>query len=184
LSWLWLLTKPIPVLGLLLWVLGAPRSSYRDRLAAGLLLSLVADVVIELSFLGGLALFLLAHVSYIAAFLADTKRPALLRAVPVVAFGAGVTAYLWSGLGAMRPAVIAYVLAICTMLWRAAARVGHQGPARPGEWAALGGAVLFALSDSLIAFDRFHAPIPSVEVRIMLLYWAGQLGIAASARLR
>jgi uncharacterized membrane protein YhhN len=84
----------------------------------------------------------------------------------------------------MRPAVVAYVLAICTMLWRAAARVGREGPARPGEWAALGGAVLFALSDSLIAFDRFHAPIPSVEVRIMLLYWAGQLGIAASARLR
>ena len=40
------------------------------------------------------------------------------------------------------------------------------------------GAILFAASDTLIAFDRFHAPIVGVRYPIMLLYWAGQLGIA------
>jgi uncharacterized membrane protein YhhN len=95
-----------------------------------------------------------------------------------------LTTFLWPGFGDLRPAFVAYAVAIGTMLWRAAARVGHRGAPRPGEWAALGGAILFALSDSLIALHRFHAPIPAANVPIMLLYWAGQLGIAWSARLR
>jgi alkenylglycerophosphocholine/alkenylglycerophosphoethanolamine hydrolase len=172
------------VLFLTLWVLGAPASAYRLRLAAGLALSLVGDVLIEVAFVAGLAAFLLAHLAYTAAFLADTKRPHLLRAVPIAAYGVAVTAWLWRGLGGLRPAVMAYVIAICAMVWRAAARVGRSGVPRPGEGAALGGAILFALSDTLIAFDRFHARIPGVGLPVILLYWAGQLGIAASARAR
>jgi len=183
-NWLWLIAKPVPVLCLVLWVLGAPRSAYRNRLAAGLALSLVGDVLIEWSFTAGLAAFLLAHVAYAAAFLADAKRPHLLRAVPIALYSAGVVAFLWRGLGEMRPAVLAYVLAIGTMVWRAAARIGHAGAARAGEWAALAGAILFAFSDTLIAIDRFHAPVPGARFWIMLLYWAGQLGIASSARIR
>jgi len=182
LGWLWLVVKPVPVLCLVWWVLGAPKSTYRNRLAAGLALSLAGDVFIEWSFVAGLAAFLLAHIASTAAFLADTKRPHLLRAVPIAAYGAAMTAFLWGGLGEMRPAVMAYVIAICTMVWRAAARVGQSGVPRPGEWAALAGAMLFALSDTLIAFDRFHNPIPHAQIPIILLYWAGQAGIAASAR--
>ena len=122
--WLWLAFKPLPVLGLGVWVLGAPRSAYRNRVAAGLMLSLAGDVLIEASFVAGLAAFLLAHVAYIAAFLADTKRPRLLRALPIAAYGAGMTAFLWPRLGGMRAPVAIYVIAICTMVWRAAARVG------------------------------------------------------------
>jgi len=184
LRWLWLAFKPLPVFGLTLWVLRAPKSAYRNRLAAGLALSLVGDDLIEGSFVAGLAAFLLAHVAYVAAFLADTTRPRLLRAVPIALYGAGMTAFLWPGLGDMRPAVVAYVVAICTMVWRAAARVGHSGAPRPGEWAGLAGAILFALSDTLIALDRFHAPVPYGRIPIILLYWAGQLGIAYSARAR
>jgi alkenylglycerophosphocholine hydrolase len=183
-GWLWLVVKPLPVLALTLWVLGAPRSAYRNRLAAGLLLSLAGDVVIERSFTGGLALFLLAHVAYVSAFLADAKQKHLVRALPIAVYAAGVTAFLWRGLGDLRPAVVAYVIAISAMMWRAAARVGRAGAARPGEWAGLAGAILFALSDTLIAVDRFDAPVPHARVVIILLYWAGQLGIAASARLR
>jgi alkenylglycerophosphocholine hydrolase len=183
-GWLWLVFKPVPVLCLTLWVLGAPKSAYRDRLAAGLALSLVGDVLIEWSFVAGLAAFLLAHIAYVAAFLADSARPRLLRAVPIAAYGVGMTAFLWPGLGGLRPAVLAYVVAICTMVWRAAARVGLSGRPRAGEWAALAGAILFALSDTLIALDRFHSPIAGVRLPIILLYWAGQLGIAGSARAR
>jgi alkenylglycerophosphocholine/alkenylglycerophosphoethanolamine hydrolase len=181
---LWLVVKPLPVLCLVWWVLGAPKSTYRNRLAVGLVLSAAGDVLIEWSFVAGLAAFLLAHIAYIAAFLADTKRPRLLRAVPIAAYGTGMTAFLWPGLGDMRPAVVAYVIAICSMVWRAAARVGQSGVPRPGEWAGLSGAILFALSDTLIAFDRFHTPIPHARILIILLYWAGQVGIASSARFR
>jgi len=183
-GWLWLVVKPLPVLALSLWVLGAPRRAYRDRLAAGLLLSLVGDVLIETSFVGGLAVFLLAHVAYVSAFLADTKQKHLVRALPIAVYAVGVTAFLWRNLGDLRAAVVAYVIAISAMVWRAGARVGRAGAPRPGEWAGLAGAILFALSDTLIALDRFHAPVPHARITIILLYWAGQLGIAASARLR
>jgi len=184
LRWLWLAFKPVPVLGLTLWVLEAPESAYRNRLAAGLALSLIGDVLIEWSFAAGLAAFLLGHIAYIAAFLADTARPRLLRALPIAAYGAGMAAFLWSGLGDLRPAVVAYVVAICTMVWRAAARVGRSGAPRAGEWAGLAGAIFFALSDTLIALDRFHGPVPYARVPIILLYWTGQAGIAWSARSR
>ena len=196
--------KPVPVLCLGLWVLAAPKSSYRNRIAIGLGLSLAGDVLIEWSFIAGLVAFLLAHVAYTAAFLSDTTRPCLIRALPVAAYAVGLTTLLWPGLGNLRPAFLAYALAIGTMLWRAAARVGHGGAATPGEWAALAGAILFALSDSLIAVHRFFrscgvdphslivreccalpgSPIPWASVPIMILYWAGQLGIAWSAKSR
>jgi len=182
-GWLWLVLKPLPVLALTLWVLGAPRRAYRNRLAVGLALSLAGDVAIEQSFVGGLALFLLAHVAYVSAFLADAKRLHLVRALPIAVYAVCVTAFLWGNLGDLRVAVVAYVIAISAMLWRSAARVGRSGGPRPGEWAGLAGAILFALSDTLIAFDRFHAPVPHARIAIILLYWAGQLGIAASARL-
>jgi uncharacterized membrane protein YhhN len=184
LRWLWLVLKPVPVLCLAWWVLRAPKSSYRNRLAAGLGLSLAGDVLIEWSFVAGLGAFLLAHVAYVAAFLADTKRPHLARAVPIAVYGVAVTAFLWPGLDGLRPAVMAYVIAICTMVWRAAARVGHSGAPRAREWAALAGAMLFALSDTFIAFDRFYARMPGVDLPVILLYWAGQFGIASSARYR
>jgi uncharacterized membrane protein YhhN len=169
------------VLCLTIWVLWAPRSAYRNWLAAGLALSLAGDVLIEWRFLAGLAAFLCAHVAYATAFVSDTARPSWSRALPVAAYAVGFTAFLWPDLGPLRPAFLAYAVAIGTMLWRASARVGHRGQATRGEWAALVGAILFALSDSLIALHRFHAPIPAADVPIMLLYWAGQFGIAWSA---
>jgi alkenylglycerophosphocholine/alkenylglycerophosphoethanolamine hydrolase len=70
---------------------------------------------------------------------------------------------------------------IGTMRWRAAARVGHTGRPKRAEWLGLSGALLFGLSDTLIAVDRFVAPLPDVRWPIMLLDWSGQWGIAASA---
>ena len=71
--------------------------------------------------------------------------------------------------------------AIGVMMWRAAARVGARGPVTAGEWSAALGAVLFGLSDTLLAADRFRAPLPGARYGVILLYWAGLGGMAASA---
>jgi hypothetical protein len=44
------------------------------------------------------------------------------------------------------------------------------------------GAVLFGLSDTVIAVMRFHGAIPGGAHFLILAYWAGQAGIALSAR--
>jgi alkenylglycerophosphocholine/alkenylglycerophosphoethanolamine hydrolase len=175
-------TKPLPALVLAAWVLLGCRGPLRWFTAAGLGLSAIGDGLLENGlFLPGLLAFLGAHLAYVASFLASDRRPALGRAAPFLAWGVAALAFLWPGLGAMAAPVTAYVAVIGTMMWRAAARVGS--PRTPALSAALGlaGAVAFGASDTLIAVDRFAMPIPGAAWPIMLLYWLGQCGIAASA---
>jgi alkenylglycerophosphocholine hydrolase len=173
-----LATKPLPVLCLLAWVLTRAEGPYARLVAAGLGLSMAGDVLLEFPrlFVAGLAAFLCAHISYTAAFLTDTRRLALLRALPFLAWLGFVYARLRPGLGEMTTPVTLYITAIGVMLWRAAALEGREGSPRP----AVIGALLFGLSDTLIGLDRFAAPIAGVRYPIILLYWAGQLGIASS----
>jgi uncharacterized membrane protein YhhN len=171
--------KPVPALALAALVLSGRRDGYCAALAGGLFLSALGDLLLEVPgrFVAGLATFLCAHIAYTAAFLSDERRLRAQRAIP---FAIWLLAAFWwvrPGLGDMAIPVVVYMCAIGTMLWRAAARWGE----RPGAAAAIVGAILFGLSDTLIAIDRFRAPIPGAPYAIILLYWAGQAGIAASA---
>jgi alkenylglycerophosphocholine hydrolase len=178
--WLCLVAKPVPVACLAAWT-ARQRGRYPRLIALGLLVSLTGDLAIEWRFVAGLGLFLVAHLVYVAAFLEG--RPALrpLRALPVLAAMALAYRAVASGLGSLRGAVMIYLIALGTMVWRAAGRVGRAGPATVREWSALLGAVAFAASDSLLALDRFRAPLAGARYAVILLYWAGQLGIALSA---
>jgi uncharacterized membrane protein YhhN len=177
-----LLSKPVPALALAALVCSARRDGYATALAVGLILSALGDVLLEVPgrFVAGLATFLCAHVAYTAAFVREERRLRLERALPFAAWLLAAFVWIRPGLGDLTVPVVVYMLAIGTMMWRAAARWG----AHPGATAALVGAILFGLSDTLIAVDRFHAPIPGAPYAIILLYWAGQAGIAASARSR
>jgi alkenylglycerophosphocholine hydrolase len=176
-----LVVKPVPAAALAVWALRGQAPGSR-LIAVGLGLSAVADAVIEASFLAGLAVFLLAHLAYLAGFLADCRELAVPRALPFALYGFGMYAVVGPGLGALRVPVAVYMIVICAMVWRAAARVGHAGRPTFGEWAGLAGAALFAISDSIIAWNRFVWPLAWAPPAIILLYWLGQTGIAASAR--
>jgi uncharacterized membrane protein YhhN len=175
-------TKPLPVLCLAAAVAAQRRDPLARAVTVGLLLSAVGDALLEGGlFLPGLLAFLGAHVAYAAGFLLDTRRLALLRALPFAAWGVAIYAFLLPDLGDLAVPVLFYLLAICIVMWRAAARIGAHGPPRADEWLGLLGAVTFAASDTLIALDRFHAPLPGAALPIMLLYWAGQGGLATTA---
>jgi uncharacterized membrane protein YhhN len=176
-----LFTKPVPVLCLIAWLAPFPDADHR-RIAMALALSVIGDIFLEFEppfFVPGLVAFLGAQVVYIVAFTARDRRPQWLRAVPAALFGAG--AYLWlaPSLGGLRGAVAAYIVAICVMLWRAWATVGGTHPQRLAAFAAVG-ATAFALSDILVAYNRFVAPVLALKVLLMVLYWTAQWLIAAS----
>ena len=178
-----LLVKPVPVLALAAWVALRSRQLVGRFTAAGLLLAAVGDVLLDAGrFLPGLGAFLLAHVLYILAFVSVEKRLALARALPFAAWGLSTFGWLRPGLGTLALPVGAYVVVITIMMWRAAARVGNREAGR-AAWLGLAGALAFGASDTLIAVTRFLQPIEGVRVPIMLLYWLGQWGIAASAAL-
>jgi len=84
-------------------------------------------------------------------------------------------------LGALLIPVGLYALTISAMLWRALARLGEQHIPRNTAWLAALGATLFVLSDSLIGINRFVVAFDEARYAIMITYWLGQLGIAASA---
>jgi alkenylglycerophosphocholine/alkenylglycerophosphoethanolamine hydrolase len=179
-----LLTKPVPALLLAAWML--PEASRVARLVTiGLLLSALGDLLLEISpdlFIAGLGAFLVAHLAYVGAFLEQTRQPAMRFALPVACFGAVSFLWLLPKLGAMTWPVLAYVVVICTMMWRAWAQVADTRLARRGAWCAALGATSFGISDTLVAWNRFVAPVLALKLLLMLLYWAGQWGIAASAR--
>lgn len=173
-----LAAKPVPVLCLLLWIRDGANDRYARLVAAGLALSMAGDVLLEFPglFVAGLGAFLCTHITYITAFLTESSRPHLLRAVPFLFWLVPIYTKMRPGLGGMAIPVTVYVAAIGVMLWRAAA-MGLARATRP----AVIGAILFGLSDTLIGLDLFRAPIPGVRYPIILLYWAGQALIAASA---
>ncbi len=179
-----LLTKPVPVLVLLGWLHDAPPSEYRRWISLGLIFSLLGDVLLAWPgdlFVFGLGAFLVAHLAYLKAYLSDCRRLAPLPLLLALLIGAGLLGILMSkGLGELLIPVTVYALAISAMLWRALARLGSDVPKRSALLAAAG-ALTFAFSDSLIGIDRFVVKFAAAPYLIIIAYWLGQWGIAASA---
>lgn len=133
----------------------------------------------------GLAAFLLAHLAYLAAYLGDTRRVAPLGLLIAGTLGGGLFALLYSrGLGPLLVPIALYSLTISAMLWRAIARLGVPGIANASRACAALGALLFVSSDAMIGISRFVAAFDGASYAIMLTYWLGQLGIAASVTSR
>lgn len=129
----------------------------------------------------GLGTFLLAHLAYLKAYLSDCRRLALLPLVLALGVGAVLLGILVSnGLGPLLFPVIVYGTAVSAMLWRALARLGTAVPKRSALLAAAG-ALAFVFSDSVIGINRFVSPFHTAPYIIILSYWLGQWGIAASA---
>jgi len=156
---------------------------YRWLVFAGLLCSLGGDVwlVFPKGFVPGLVNFLIAHLLYIAAFSPGGGGSGIVL-VPFAVFGLAMLAYLWRGLGNDRGPVTVYVTVIVVMGWRAAARA--LAPATPSTSAtlALVGALLFMLSDGLLAIDRFARRFEAADGAVMTTYYAAQTLIALSVR--
>ena len=178
-----LLTKPVPVLALLGWLHSGPVSPYRHWISIGLGFSLLGDILLAWPqdlFVFGLVAFLFAHLAYLKAYLADCRRaavPALILAL--LAGGSLLSVMASQGLGDLLVPVGVYALAISAMLWRALARLGSGVP-KHSAWLAAAGALAFVVSDSLIGIDRFVQPFSAAPYLIILSYWLGQWGIAAS----
>ena len=189
-----LITKGIPVLCLIVWLVGLPRDRFANLIMTGLIVSLVADLVMQWDslFLPGLLIFLVAQLIYIAAFLGVTRRGSWVRLVPFAAWGLIAFLILNPYLGDLLLPVAVYIIAIVTMMWRAAALSGAHGKSQDFELAALLGAIAFGLSDTLLAFNHFiwhdtltffniNQAAPFVSTLVIILYWLGQWGLALSA---
>ena len=181
--------KPLATIALLAWAWprGAGRPRQQRFVRLGLALSLVGDVALlwpTQGFLPGLVAFLLAHLAYIAAFSAPVRFAARPWVFAVYALAAAaIVSRLWPAIpAALQLPVLAYVLCIAAMaaqaaVWWLAAR--RTAEAALAQRAAIGG-LLFLASDSLLAFNKFDAPLALAPLWILGTYWLAQGCIATS----
>ena len=163
----------------------AAQPSFTLWIASGLLLSLGGDVALMFkssrAFLIGLVLFLLTHVIYSIAFTLPNGFHAADIITGVVLMGVGVTIYLYlrPGLGSMKLPVMLYVLITCLMVNRAISTFFGDAFTATQAWLLSLGAVLFMLSDIVLAINRFRRPIEAHRLSLFP-YYLGQLLIALS----
>lgn len=132
----------------------------------------------------GLLAFLVGHALYIALF-AAWKDP-LLEPGPVrlagfaalAALAVALLAFLWKHLGALRPAVVLYVIVISVM-------TGFSFMLDAAFWPAMVGSVAFLASDAVLAVGLFRGEVLFGSTRatnwaVWFLYCAAQIGITAA----
>jgi uncharacterized membrane protein YhhN len=194
--WRWLhwIGKPLAtaLILLLVWLTRLPVSPrYRRWIAAGIGFSLIGDVLLMLPgdlFVPGLAAFLLGHLCFITAFVGDSQfaaRPLLLLAS--LGYGAINLWLLWGSIGVpLRLPVIVYVVVLTGMGGQAMVRARSfsmkaDPRARSARLGAIG-ALTFMLSDSLLAWNRFHAAIPGATLWVLSTYYLAVWWIACSVQ--
>lgn len=157
-------------------------AAYKIFILAGLLCSLAGDVFLmfpDKLFKASLVAFLTAHVFYILAFKPGPGRPVSVGILlPFMIFGLLMFRTLAPSLGALKLPVLIYIAAITVMAWLAASRFIYEGGTRP--LFAFAGAVLFLVSDSVLAYDRFAKEIGPAQIIILGTYFPAQLLIALS----
>ena len=174
----------ILVAALSFWTPGT-KVGYTTGVLAGLVLSLGGDVALMFpsarAFLAGLALFLLAHVAYAVTFTlgngfhaADLVSGGVLLALAVVAYR-----YLEPGLGRMKGPTLLYILVLCLMINRALSTFFGPAFSPPQAWLIASGALLFWISDLILAVNRFRRPF-KYHCISLAFYYSGQLLLALS----
>lgn len=157
------------------------RGARRDAgvLALALALSTAGDILLDLDprlFGFGLGAFLLAHLTYICLFTRNCTvgirldAPHVAAVVVILAYSATLAAWIVPSAGALAVPVVLYVCALTTMVLTAIL-ARFRNP-----WVAVG-AILFLVSDSLLAIHKFKMPVPLHDYFVWTTYYLGQCGI-------
>ena len=177
--------KPFLLPFLILAVYVHEKFSTKKILITALTLSWIGDIILmfadkgELYFIAGLVAFLLSHISYITLF---NKQLKIYLKKSKVIFWVGVTTIafylivmmliLLPSLGDLKIPVFVYALTISIMLLFALK--GFLNWQKPANSYILIGAAIFVASDSILAFDKFYAPLQCSSFLIMATYLTAQ----------
>jgi uncharacterized membrane protein YhhN len=156
---------------------------------AALLFSLAGDALLmfeeknSIFFLLGLSAFLLAHIFYIVFFhrvrVKEKVKSNPWLLVGVVAYYAALITLLSPFLGDMKIPVLVYGIVISFMFMLAMHMLFIKNKSA-GQWMMFG-ALLFVISDSVLAINKFYQPFEFAGILIMLTYGLAQLFIVEGA---
>ena len=128
-------------------------------------------------FISGLIAFLIAHVFYIIVFLKsrNSSKSPFGFIILMLLYGLGLFYFLKNGLANMLIPVVIYMLVILTMSTSSFLRRGKVSHISFNL--VFLGAILFMISDSLLALNKFYKPLPWSDISIMLTYALAQLSL-------
>jgi len=188
--------KPATMLALLAW-LGVNNGFQGSMLwfALGLLFSLGGDIFLMLpreQFIPGLVSFLIAHICYLIGF--NSANPVYNAASLILLVVVMFTGYLVyrrvalglqaSGQSKLKLPVLVYSIVISLMLFSALSTLIQPDWRIYAAVFASSGALLFFISDTTLALNKFVSPIPNARVITMVTYHLGQILIVLGAALR
>jgi uncharacterized membrane protein YhhN len=188
-----LIFKPLIMIGLMAyyWVMSPARSRL---FFVALFFCWLGDVLLifqsndPLFFISGLASFLAGHIVYIFCYRQLQTSPSSKEllgsqkvrfAFPIILAGTGLVTILYPFLGALRIPVMIYALAITLMALTALFRYGRTNS--KSFLLIFIGAVLFMVSDSILAINKFHHAFSAAGALIMLTYSVAQFLIVEGA---
>jgi len=145
-----------------------------------LIFSLLGDILLlfvdqsEHFFTLGLVAFLTAHLMYVLLFLKhrNTDKSPFGFIALLLIFAASLFYFLKDGLGVMLIPVVVYMVVILAMSTTAYLRKNKANTLSYGL--VFLGALFFMASDSILALNKFHQPIPWSNISIMVTYAIAQ----------
>lgn len=176
-------TKPLIVLSLLLFFITRSQhlnNTIKTLTILALVFSLIGDVALlfdgmnPIYFIIGLASFLLAHVMYVLVFLKhrDTRNNPLGFIILMLAYAAFLFYILKEGLGELQGPVLIYMIVILSMSTSAYLRQKQYNLV--SYYLVFIGAILFMISDSVLALDKFYQSFQLSSILIMITYALAQ----------
>uniref|UniRef100_A0A336LFI4 lysoplasmalogenase n=1 Tax=Culicoides sonorensis TaxID=179676 RepID=A0A336LFI4_CULSO len=179
--------KIFPIISLMIFIFlyGINTSKgHRSRqfLLIGLIFSSIGDILLNIDFFPeGMGAFAVAQIFYISSFGFKPLKP-LIGVVLYCIGAAGVSLFYQTLPTILKFGLPIYGTLLLTMCWRALARIAENpfDLKNSPKLACAIGAVLFVISDSLIAFDKFYIPLSFAPLSIMVTYYAAQFGITLS----
>lgn len=156
----------------------------------GLFFSFLGDSFLLFSganyFMFGLAAFLLAHVVYIKITVGYLQSELTVKmissAVPFVLFFVLLLVVVYDNLGEMLLPVVVYGITIST--FGSVALLNYRSERSTENTWLLIGALIFIVSDSLIALNKFYEPSEFYSISIMITYILAQFLICKSMVLK
>ena len=157
----------------------------------GILFSLAGDVLLMVSldrmFLFGLIAFLLTHLSYILGFKEELTNPTAWSLILMIIILVNSQRLIRRIIGAMRAKrqnalvrpIIVYGLVISLMLYAAMSTIYDPAWKTNAALFVSLGAFLFYISDLILAWNKFVAPVKNASILNITAYHLGQIGLIA-----
>ena len=189
-AWISIAVKSL-IIPLLIWLylrfVRGHWNRFHSMIIIALIFSWIGDITLQLTqfkesfFLIGVGCFLIAQLIYMVTFFTTPGENSVFfrkiyLVVPVVLYGMGILWLLYDGLGDMKLPVTIYTMVIMTMLLAAINR--EKKVNKQSFLLVLAGAIIFVVSDSILAINKFAQPFELGRIASMTSYITAQYLIA------